>query len=134
MSDVRKIDWNECTAGYLDEMSNPYHAHRRKVLEVMIPEAIPESAAHMSDLLLKHDAPKDTKALPLPLRENPLNYCFKLKQYGFDEVRQEFVNRHEALPPTRKEQAYPETIGLPEEERWKLLFACSTFVSLSPRY
>ena len=39
MSDIRKIDWNERTEGYLDEMSNPYHAHRRKVLEAMIPES-----------------------------------------------------------------------------------------------
>ena len=88
-------------------------------------------AAQIKKLLLKHDEPKNSKALPLPLRENPLNYHFKLSHYGFDEVRQEFVNRHEAPPPILKEQTYPDTLDLLPEERWKLLFTCSTFVSLS---
>lgn len=93
----------------------------------------PEYADKMNSLLLKHDEPKDAKALPLPVRENPLNYRFKLARYGFDEVRQEFVNQHEAPPPILKEQAYPDTLNLLPEDRWKLLFTCSTFVSLSRR-
>ena len=268
---VRKVDWNKRTDGYIDEMSNPYHAHRTKVLQAMIPEdalrrgkkvydfgcgdgsflprfldagvdvagcdispkmikvardrlasshaldgkvlkvggvevlrdlptgsidgmialnvlaylradeerAFYEEAhrsirkggwllvthsnklfdlfslnkytlAFMRDnllispadeegiqgirsLLLKHDEPQGSKALPLPLRENPLNYRFKLERYGFDEARQEFVNRHEAPPPILWEQTYPDTLGMSPEERWKLLFVCSTFVSLSIR-
>ena len=90
-------------------------------------------AEEIAALLLKHDEPKGSKALPLPLRENPLNYRFKLDSYGFDEIRQEFVNRHEAPPPVLREQHYPDTLNLPPEERWKLLFTCSTFVSLSTR-
>lgn len=66
------------------------------------------------------------------VRENPLAYKHKLTTHGFSEVRQEFINLHEAPPSLLKEQkSYPDTLSLPEAERWKLNFTCSTFGSLS---
>lgn len=49
MAVVRKVDWNERAAGYIDEMSNPYHAHRRKVLQAMIPESALQPEASIFD-------------------------------------------------------------------------------------
>jgi hypothetical protein len=86
----------------------------------------PSYAARLPGLLAHADHPSGAKGDPLPVRENPLNYAVKLSGYGFDEVRQEFINRHEAPP-------YPDTLGLPPEERWKLMFTCSTFASLAVR-
>jgi len=66
------------------------------------------------------------------VRENPLTYRHKLARWGFAEQRQEFVNRHTELP-TGPKTDYPNTLGVPECERWKMLFQCSTFGSMSVR-
>lgn len=75
------------------------------------------------------------------VRENPLSYRHKLKKYGFSESRQEFAILH-TLPPLLtplinfddiNSRTYPETTGWPEEQRWKLMFMCSMFGSLSVR-
>lgn len=68
------------------------------------------------------------------VRENPLAYRFKLDRYGFVEQRQEFVNLHIAPPPLLpKDKSYPDTLSWNEEEKWKLMFICSTFGSQSTR-
>ncbi len=269
MTEIRKVDWSARTSGYLDEMNNPYHAHRTKVLKAMIPDwamsagvkifdfgcgdgfllpyflkvgaaitgcdiapgmieaarknvselgfeldeaalqvggvekfkEIPDGsldgivalnvlaylnleeeeayyteayrtlrsggfmlvshsnrlfdmfslnkytvaffsdfliddrryASQMESLLVESTHPMGSKATPLPVRENPMNYGLKLSRYGLTEVRQEFINRHEAPPPILKEQAFPDTLDVPADERWRLFFTCSTFASLSLR-
>jgi SAM-dependent methyltransferase len=90
-------------------------------------------AAAVESLLARTDLPAGDKALPLPVRENPLTYALKLKGYGFAETRQEFINRHEAPPPVLQQQTFPDTLAVPEHERWKLLFTCSQFASLALR-
>lgn len=68
------------------------------------------------------------------IRENPLAYRFKLCKYGFSEQRQEFINLHIAPPPLlEQEKSYPDTLFWKDEERWKLMFICSTFGSLSTK-
>lgn len=68
------------------------------------------------------------------IRENPLAYKYKLAGYGFEELRQEFINWHEAPPGLLKgERNYPDTLSLPEQEKWKLMFTCSMFGSLSKK-
>jgi ubiquinone/menaquinone biosynthesis C-methylase UbiE len=100
----------------------------------------------LKELLSKADVPE--KAATYNVRENPLSYRYKLARYGFEETRQEFINLHRA-PPLVLESAlireddsaqtqqrgafsqkeYPDTLGWPEEDRWKLMFVCSTFGS-----
>lgn len=69
------------------------------------------------------------------VRENPLNYRYKLERYGFEEAQQEFANFH-PLPPLLMDPAgfadidartYADTLDWPAEQRWKLLFQCSMF-------
>jgi len=68
------------------------------------------------------------------VRENPLTYRFKLDRHGFIETRQEFINLHSAPPPLLgKDKSYPSTLSWREEDRWKLMFICSTYGSLSIR-
>lgn len=68
------------------------------------------------------------------VRENPLTYRFKLAKYGFVEQRQEFVNLHTAPPPLLpKDKSYPDTLSWKEEDKWKLMFICSTYGSQSIR-
>ena len=68
------------------------------------------------------------------VRENPLAYRFKLARYGFVEQRQEFSNLHTAPPPLlSKDKSYPDTLSWNEEEKWKLMFVCSTYGSQSIR-
>jgi len=68
------------------------------------------------------------------VRENPLAYKYKLQRYGFSETRQEFINLHVAPPPLlEKDKFYPDTLFWKEEEKWKLMFICSTYGSLSVR-
>ena len=68
------------------------------------------------------------------VRENPLTYRFKLAEYGFEEVQQEFINRHNVPPPLMPAaRDYPDTLEVPESERWKLMFVCSSFGSRSVR-
>jgi len=107
----------------------------------------PYCKSALKELLAKADVPEE--AVTYNVRENPLSYRHKLARYGFKETRQEFINFHRA-PPLALEQAlirgvvyqknsskwhllnqkeYPDTLGWPEEERWKLMFSCSTFGS-----
>ena len=101
----------------------------------------------LKELLSKADCPQE--AMSYNVRENPLSYRYKLARYGFDETRQEFINLHAAPPLTLEralaeesgsptssakwhllsQKAYPDTLGWAEEERWKLMFVCSTFGS-----
>jgi len=85
--------------------------------------------------LLVHPDEPDRRIFPV--RENPLNYRYKLGSYGFMEERQEFSIFHK-LPPLLMEgfdpddlqsRDYPDTIHWPASERWKLMFMCSIFGS-----
>lgn len=100
----------------------------------------PTRAGRIPELLRRADHPSDEKAAPLAVRENPLNYGFKLAKHGFTEIRQEYMNWHEAPTPLLpggdnacEGRTFPDTLDLPESERWKLLFTCSMFASLSTR-
>jgi len=75
------------------------------------------------------------------IRENPLNYKYKLTKYGFAEESQEFISLH-PLPPLLipswdaddiNARQYIDTLDWPEEHRWKLMFLCSMFGSHSRR-
>lgn len=92
-----------------------------------------EYRSDVKNLLTFHDHPKGDKKDPLPVRENPLNYRLKLSGYGFKEIHQEFINKHEAPPPILGKQHFPRTLNYPDEDRWKLLLTCSTFASLAIR-
>ncbi len=68
------------------------------------------------------------------VRENPLTYSFKLKKFGFTEIKQSFSNLHQAPPQILgPDKTYPDTLRIPEEERWKLMFTCSTYGSCSQK-
>jgi len=68
------------------------------------------------------------------VRENPLTYRFKLARFGFVEQQQEFINLHAGPPPLlADDKPYADTLNWPEEDRWKLMFTCSTYGSLSVR-
>jgi len=91
---------------------------------------------NVASLLRYPNLPERT---PLPIRENPLNYRFKLKSYGFEEVQQEFAILH-PLPPllmnnfdpdNLEVRECPSTTGIAESEKWKLMFMCSIFGSKS---
>lgn len=96
----------------------------------------PQQRCNISALLQNPDKPQ---RFVFGVRENPLSYRFKLDRAGFRELRQEFSILH-PLPPLLTPQidfddinsrSYPETTGWPEEQRWKLMFQCSIFGSLS---
>jgi len=98
--------------------------------------SMPDTAFDVGTLLAHPDRPD---RFVFSVRENPLAYCHKLKKYGFAETRQEFAILH-SLPPLLtptidfddiNSRTYPETQNWPEEERWKLMFMCSVFGSLS---
>jgi hypothetical protein len=87
--------------------------------------------------LLVHPNLPDRK--PLPIRENPLSYKYKLSAYGFEEVQQEFSILH-SLPPLLMTGFDPDdlasrecikTTDFPEDQKWKLMFMCSIFGSRS---
>lgn len=78
------------------------------------------------------------------VRENPLVYRHKLLDYGFTEVNQLFSNLYDLPPLALKlnksdssfnfdEKKYPDTINIEEMEKWKLMFICSTYMSLSQK-
>ncbi len=90
-------------------------------------------ASQLPSLISRTDLPAGDKAMPLPIRENPLNYSCKLARYQFKEERQEYINRHEAPPPILKERTFPDTLNISPEEKWKLLFTCTQFASLAFR-
>jgi SAM-dependent methyltransferase len=92
----------------------------------------------LESLLVNWDKPD---RLPLPTRENPLSYAFKLQRYGLLEEQQEFSIPH-ALPPLLDDKFDPDdlasrkvavTQGIRPEDRWKLAFTCSIFGSRSVR-
>jgi len=98
----------------------------------------PGTDCDVSDLLTHPDRPD---RFVFSVRENPLTYRYKLAEYGFVEKRQEFAILH-ALPPLLtptidfddiNSRNYPPTTGWPERERWKLMFMCSIFGSISVR-
>lgn len=78
-------------------------------------------------------------------RLNPLKFSAVLQHYGFKEVRRSFSQWHRKLPPlanmefrgdllkaraaSRDHNFDPNT--LPEEDKWRALFQCSIFASLS---
>lgn len=67
------------------------------------------------------------------VRENPITYPAKLKTHGFREICQSFSNRHPLPPSMIIEKTYPDTINVPEKDRWTLMFTCSTYGSCSVR-
>lgn len=95
-----------------------------------------ESMDEIGSLLVHPDLPDRQ---PLPIRENPLSYKYKLGSYGFEEVQQEFSILH-PLPPLLMGNFNPDdlasrecigTTDCPEEQKWKLMFMCSIFGSRS---
>lgn len=83
----------------------------------------------ISQLLVNADKPETITAYNV--RENPLAYKFKLNEYGFEEMQQEFSNLHVAPPTMLNDKQFPNTINWNESEKWKLMFTCSTYMSLS---
>ncbi|MGO5065108.1 methyltransferase domain-containing protein [Clostridium sp. LCP25S3_F8] len=90
-----------------------------------------EDLKKLQDILEKtKDMPTDK--ITYNIRENPLNYYLKLRNYGFIETRQEFINFHSAPPLILgSERKYINTLDFEEKDRWKLFFQCSTFASVS---
>lgn len=100
--------------------------------------SLPGTECDISALLADPNRPE---RFVFSVRENPLAYRHKLKKYGFIETRQEFAILH-SLPPLLtptidfddiNSRTYPETTDWPESERWKLMFMCSIFGSISIR-
>jgi 2-polyprenyl-3-methyl-5-hydroxy-6-metoxy-1,4-benzoquinol methylase len=91
----------------------------------------PQFRDRIASLLTAGREPEDRSTYNV--RENPLSYRFKLARWGFEEAQQEFINLHLAPPPLREPQTYPDTIGVSEEDRWKLMFTCSTYGSRAVR-
>lgn len=88
--------------------------------------------AGINELLSAADKPSDI--VTYNVRENPLSYAHKLRTFGFDEIEQRFINHHPAPPSLLpKERVYASTLDVPESERWKLMFTCSTFGSCAQR-
>lgn len=84
-----------------------------------------EVDANIPSLFTHADAPKD---LPIyNIRENPLAYPAKLKRFGFEIEQVEYINWHTAPPLLKPQATYRDTLAVPEEDRWKLMFTCSTF-------
>ncbi|WP_449242661.1 class I SAM-dependent methyltransferase [Desulfovibrio sp.] len=90
----------------------------------------------ISSLLLHPEKPERGV---LSIRENPLNYKFKLRGHGFEEVRQEFMMLHK-VPPLMQagfdcddlnSREFPDTLNWRDEDAWKLMFQCSVFASKS---
>jgi len=67
------------------------------------------------------------------IRENPITYPSKLKKLGFREVKQTFSHRHLAPPALLQKKTYPDTLNVPEDKMWTLMFTCSTYGSCSVR-
>jgi ubiquinone/menaquinone biosynthesis C-methylase UbiE len=81
--------------------------------------------------LLRHpDRPQRTS---FNVRENPLAYPAKLDRFGFCLERIEYMNYHHLPPllsgddPDDMDRERPDTLAMPEAERWKLAFKCSMF-------
>ena len=71
--------------------------------------------------------------LTFNIRENPLAYTFKLRRYGVEQTKIEFINYHSTLPllsgenPDDMARERRDTLDCPAEDRWKLQFQCSMF-------
>jgi ubiquinone/menaquinone biosynthesis C-methylase UbiE len=97
---------------------------------------VPEEG--VKSLLANHDVPQ---RFVFPVRENPLAYARKLGTFGFAEEAQEFAILHplppllmrEVDPDALDQRDYPDTLDWPPAERWKLMFQCSIFGSVSVR-
>jgi ubiquinone/menaquinone biosynthesis C-methylase UbiE len=85
--------------------------------------------------------PEKPDRLPLPIRENPLSFKYKLQKYGFSEEALEFSIPH-IVPPLLEESFNPDDLSsrkvstvlqTPIDEKWKLYFTCSIFGSRSIR-
>lgn len=84
---------------------------------------------NINDLLVKNNQPENIVAFNV--RENPLSYKYKLQKYNLKEIKQEFINLHKAPPVLLTNKDYPDTLNIKESEKWKLMFTCSTYGSLS---
>jgi len=92
-----------------------------------------DGGSGVGSLLTQPDKPD---RVSFNIRENPLTYRYKLGNYGFDEVQQEFANLHEVPPALMvladiDKRVYANTLAWDEKKRWKLLFMCSMFGSRS---
>ncbi|MEB3295252.1 MAG: class I SAM-dependent methyltransferase [Synechococcales bacterium] len=74
-----------------------------------------------------------SNAVSYNVRENPLSYRYKLADYGFQELHQEFIHFHPLPPALLTEKTYVDTLQVAERDRWKLMFMCSTFGSCAIR-
>ena len=88
-----------------------------------------EFVSNVDDLLCRANQPVDFTTYNI--RENPLCYKFKLANFGFEEIGQRFSNLHEKLPGLQTQKNYPDTLNFAEDSIWKLMFKCSTYMSLS---
>lgn len=83
---------------------------------------------------LLSDSVDKSNILTYNVRENPLSYKFKLEKLGFIEQQQEFINLHLAPPAILgKNKSFPDTLSMSPDDRWKLMFTCSTYGSRSMR-
>lgn len=94
------------------------------------------SGKRVASLLTHTDAPTKPS---FNVRANPLNYRFRLAEFGLEEVQQEFANLH-PIPPLLMDaggfqdidsRAYRDTLGWDVRDRWRLLFLCSMYGSRS---
>ncbi len=83
-------------------------------------------------LLSRPDEPRRTG---FNVRENPLSYVHRLAAHGLRQEQIEFIHRH-AAPPLLSpgedwddidSRDYPDTLAVPDDERWMLMFQCSMF-------
>lgn len=66
------------------------------------------------------------------IRENPLNYCNKLNDLGFNQVKLEFFHSHDAIPRSyeinvRNRISAQENLLITKDMSWKKYFLCGTF-------
>jgi SAM-dependent methyltransferase len=78
-------------------------------------------------------------------RRNPLKFAVELEKFGFAEIAQTFSQWHKKIPAIANIEAGGDLIAayeasrdhdlnpnsLPDVEKWKRFFCCSTFASLS---
>ena len=69
------------------------------------------------------------------IRENPINYPNKAKNYKFSVKKIEYINFHEKPPlisgddPDDLNSPRIDTLNFKDEDKWKLMFQCSTFAA-----
>lgn len=94
---------------------------------------VPNKSIRIEDLLT-HSIPPESSTT-YNVRENPLSYKYKLEDFGFIELKQYFINLHDIPPPLSnnsvREKDFPDTLHVSDRDRWKLMFLCSTYGSLS---